>query len=117
MASLHARYPEDVEAAVFYALALNEAEEPSDKTFAKQLKAAELLERLEPKYPNHRGIPHYIIHSYDYPELGAAPGRRPPRWRSRARHLPKRKPSLGSAGRLAPHGPAMFTASPRPLNS
>ena len=35
MASLHARYPEDVEAAVFYALALNEAAEPSDKTFAK----------------------------------------------------------------------------------
>jgi hypothetical protein len=69
MASLHARYPEDVEAAIFYALALNEAAEPSDKTFAKQLKAAELLERLEPKYPNHPGIPHYIIHSYDYPEL------------------------------------------------
>ena len=69
MASLHARYPEDVEAAVFYALALNEAADPSDKTFTKQLKAAELLEKLEPKHPNHPGIPHYIIHSYDYPEL------------------------------------------------
>jgi predicted Zn-dependent protease len=69
MARLSARYPDDAEAAIFYALALNEAADPADKTYAKQLKAAEILEKLEPKYPNHPGIPHYIIHSYDYPEL------------------------------------------------
>src|SRR3954471_4135479 len=69
MAQLSARYPDDVEAAIFYALALNEAADPVDKTYAKQLKAAEILEKLEPRYPNHPGIPHYIIHSYDYPEL------------------------------------------------
>src|SRR3954447_12938807 len=69
MAQLSARYPDDAEAAIFYALALNEAADPADKTYAKQLKAAEILEKLEPKYPNHPGIPHYIIHSYDYPEL------------------------------------------------
>ena len=69
MARLWARYPDDAEAAIFYALALNEAADPADKTYAKQLKAADILERLEPKYPNHPGIPHYIIHSYDYPEL------------------------------------------------
>src|SRR3954452_8632489 len=69
MARLSARYPGDAEAAIFYALALNEAAEPADRTYARQLKAADILEKLEPKYPNHPGIPHYIIHSYDYPEL------------------------------------------------
>ena len=69
MAQLWARYPADAEAAIFYALALNEAADPADKTYAKQLKAADILEKLESKYPNHPGIPHYIIHSYDYPEL------------------------------------------------
>jgi hypothetical protein len=69
MARLWARYPDDAEAAIFYALALNEAADPTDKTYARQLKAADILEKLELKYPNHPGIPHYIIHSYDYPEL------------------------------------------------
>ena len=69
MAQLSARYPGDAEAAIFYALALNEAADPADKTYARQLKAADILEKLESKYPNHPGIPHYIIHSYDYPEL------------------------------------------------
>ena len=69
MARLSARYPADAEAAIFYALALNEAADPADKTYARQLKAADILEKLEPNYPNHPGIPHYIIHSYDYPEL------------------------------------------------
>ena len=69
MARLWARYRDDAEAAIFYALALNEAADPADKTYVKQLKAADILEKLEAKYPDHPGIPHYIIHSYDYPEL------------------------------------------------
>jgi tetratricopeptide (TPR) repeat protein len=69
MARLSARYPSDAEAAIFHALALNEAADPADKSYARQLKAADILEKLQPKYPNHPGIPHYIIHSYDYPEL------------------------------------------------
>ena len=69
MARLVARHPDDAEAAIFYALALNEAADPGDKTYAKQLKAADILEKLESRFPNHPGIPHYIIHSYDYPEL------------------------------------------------
>src|SRR6478752_10116556 len=69
MARLSARYPGDAEAAIFYALALNEAADPADKTYARQLKAADILEKLESKHPNHPGIAHYIIHSYDYPEL------------------------------------------------
>jgi hypothetical protein len=76
MARLSARYPDDAEAVIFYALALNEAADPADKTYAKQLKAADMLEQLESKYPNHPGIPHYIIHSYDYPELAAPGGNR-----------------------------------------
>jgi tetratricopeptide (TPR) repeat protein len=69
MARLVARNPDDAEAAIFYALALNEAADPGDKIYAKQLKAADILEKLESQFPNHPGIPHYIIHSYDYPEL------------------------------------------------
>ena len=69
MARLSARYPDDAEAAIFYALALNEAADPADKAYPKPLKAADILEKLQLKHPNHPGIPHYIIHSYDYPEL------------------------------------------------
>jgi tetratricopeptide (TPR) repeat protein len=51
---------------VFYALALNEAVDLSDKTYARQLKAAAILQRVAAKQPNHPGVPHYIIHSYDF---------------------------------------------------
>jgi hypothetical protein len=66
MASLAERYPDDTEAAVFYALALNEAVDLNDKTYAKQFKAAAILQAIEAKQPNHPGIYHYIIHSYDF---------------------------------------------------
>ena len=69
MERLHRTYPDDVEASVFYALAVNEAIDLSDLTYSKQLKAAALLEGLQPNNPKHPGIPHYIIHSYDYPQL------------------------------------------------
>ena len=42
---------------------------PTDKTYANQLKAGEILEKLHPRLPNHPGISHYIIHSYDVPAL------------------------------------------------
>ena len=66
MARLTERYPDDTEAAIFYALALNEAVDLSDKTYAKQFKAAAILQTIEPRQPNHPGIAHYIIHSYDF---------------------------------------------------
>jgi hypothetical protein len=66
MARLTTNYPDDSEAAIFYALALNEAVDLSDKTYAKQFKAASVLQSIEAKLPNHPGIPHYIIHSYDF---------------------------------------------------
>lgn len=69
MAGVAAKYPADDEAQILYALALNITALPSDKTFAKQKKAAAILEPLFRKYPNHPGVAHYLIHTYDYAEL------------------------------------------------
>jgi tetratricopeptide (TPR) repeat protein len=66
---LAGRYPDDVEAQIFYALVLNVTALPTDKTFANQLKAADILELLFKKYPDHPGVAHYLIHTYDYAEL------------------------------------------------
>jgi tetratricopeptide (TPR) repeat protein len=65
MERLYARYPEDREAAIFYALALNATAPPTDKTYANQLKAGAILEKVLTEQPNHPGVAHYIIHSYD----------------------------------------------------
>lgn len=69
MENLNIEYPNDKEAAIFYALALNAAADPADKTFTKQKKAGSILNTLYPREPNHPGIVHYIIHTYDSPEL------------------------------------------------
>ena len=71
MDTVHAAYPDDVEASIFYALALAAAADPADKTYAKQLKAGSILEALFAQYPNHPGLAHYIIHAYDVPPLAA----------------------------------------------
>ena len=69
MAALTAAHPEDTEAAIFYALAVAGAADPADKTYAKQLKAGAILDKLFTQYPNHPGLAHYIIHAYDVPPL------------------------------------------------
>src|SRR5262245_61242868 len=69
MEQLMQKYPDDPEAAIFYALALNETALPSDKTYAKLLKAGTILEKVAETLPNHPGVLHYLIHSYDYPPL------------------------------------------------
>ena len=69
MATLAAKYPDDEEAQILYALALNITVETMDKSFANQHKAAAILEPLVRKYPNHPGAVHYLIHTYDYAEL------------------------------------------------
>ncbi|MDB4921410.1 tetratricopeptide repeat protein [Mucilaginibacter sp.] len=61
--------PNDKEAAIFYALALDAAADPADRSFSNQKKAGAILTALYPGEPNHPGIVHYIIHTYDYPEL------------------------------------------------
>ncbi|HEX6845914.1 MAG TPA: hypothetical protein VF144_02995, partial [Chitinophagaceae bacterium] len=69
MADVYRQYPDDKEAPVFYALALNAAVDPSDKTYSRQRKAFELLEPIFQQQPLHPGIAHYIIHNMDYPGL------------------------------------------------
>jgi hypothetical protein len=71
MEKIYIEYPNDKEAAIFYALALDGAADPTDKSFTKQKKAGAILTALYPNQPYHPGIIHYIIHSYDYPELAA----------------------------------------------
>lgn len=69
MEQLHNTYPQDKEAAIFYALALNASAKPTDKTYANQKKAGDILNALYVEEPNHPGIIHYIIHTYDYPAI------------------------------------------------
>ena len=69
MRNLAAENRRDVEAQVFYALALLANASPADKTHARQKEAAELLEPLDRACPDHPGIPHYLIHAYDNAEL------------------------------------------------
>jgi tetratricopeptide (TPR) repeat protein len=69
MGQLAAHNPDDVECQVFYALALIGTASPSDKTHANEKKAADLLEPLFQKHPQHPGIPHYLIHACDNSEM------------------------------------------------
>jgi hypothetical protein len=71
MEQIATRYPADREAAVFHALALNITLDPNDKTYANQLKAAGILEKVFAEQPNHPGVAHYLIHSYDFPPIAA----------------------------------------------
>ena len=79
MERLAAKYPGDDEAQIFHALAINEAVDLADKTYARQLKAGEILTRVAARLPDHPGVTHYIIHTYDYAPIadrGLAAARR-----------------------------------------
>jgi tetratricopeptide (TPR) repeat protein len=69
MGEVAAKYPEDHEAQIFYALAVAASEDPADKTYAGRLKAGAILEKLFEEEPTHPGLAHYIIHTYDVPAL------------------------------------------------
>ena len=69
METLYINFPQDKEAAIFYALALDAAADPADKSYINQRKAGTILNAIYPGEPNHPGIVHYIIHTYDYPGL------------------------------------------------
>ena len=71
MERLSKKYPDDEEAAIFYALALLEAVDHRDKTYARQLKAGAIMEPIERAQPNHPGLAHYIVHAYDFEPLAA----------------------------------------------
>jgi hypothetical protein len=69
MQRLASKYPADHEAQIFYALAIAISEDPADKTYVGRLKAGAILENLFREEPNHPGLAHYIIHTYDVPPL------------------------------------------------
>ncbi|HEX4427265.1 MAG TPA: hypothetical protein VH079_17830 [Terriglobales bacterium] len=96
MGELAAQNPKDVEAQVFYALALLANMSPVDKTHAKQKQAADLLEPLYQAYPQHPGIAHYLIHAYDNAELA-------PRGLTAARAYSKIAPSSPHALHMPSH--------------
>lgn len=69
MAALADAYPKDREAQIFHALSLLGIASPKDKTYAQQKAAAAILNRVLPEEPEHPGVAHYLIHSFDYPDL------------------------------------------------
>jgi tetratricopeptide (TPR) repeat protein len=69
MEALAQKYPTDDEAQISYAIALNVAASPADKTYANQLKGAAILEPIFKRQPRHPGVAHYLIHLYDYPPI------------------------------------------------
>jgi tetratricopeptide (TPR) repeat protein len=72
MAGVAAANKDDVEAQVFYALALLADASPFDKSHSKQKQAAALLQPLFRTYPQHPGVPHYLIHADDNAEMAAS---------------------------------------------
>jgi Tfp pilus assembly protein PilF len=69
MEQLAQRYPDDDEAQIYYALALNVAASPADKTLSNQIKGTQILEPIFKRQPRHPGVAHYLIHLYDYPAI------------------------------------------------
>src|SRR5262245_21232891 len=67
--ALAAKYPDDDEAQIFYALYLSGTQTASDQTYSAYLKAAGILEKQFAKHPDHPGVAHYLIHSYDAPPI------------------------------------------------
>jgi len=96
MERLAAAQPRDPEARIFYALALDQDALPTDKTYANQLKAAGILEREFVRQPDHPGIAHYLIHSYDAPALA-------PRALAAARHYAQLAPDAPHALHMPSH--------------
>ncbi len=66
-----AKYPDDDEAQIAYAITLNTSADLNDKTYAQQTKGAAILEPISQRLPRHPGVTHYLIHLYDYAETAA----------------------------------------------
>src|SRR5215472_582108 len=71
MRQLRNKYPDDFEVQTLYAFAMLSTgyATPNDTSLSKQLEAAGILEKLWKQNPNHPGVVHYLIHSYDYPQF------------------------------------------------
>ena len=90
------RQPADTEAMIFHAISLTASASPTDKTYVNQRTAGSILEPLWAKQPNHPGIAHYIIHSYDYPPLAG-------KAREAARRYARIAPSAAHALHMPSH--------------
>lgn len=96
MEQLTAKYPDDTEAAVFYALALLGTASPTDQNYTNQKIAGPILERIFEQQPDHPGIAHYIIHSYDNPVMA-------PRALAAARHYSRIAPLVPHVQHMPSH--------------
>ena len=96
MEDLAQRYPDDDEAQLFYAITLNVAASPNDKTNANQLKGAAILEPIFKRQPQHPGVAHYLIHLYDNPVLAE-------KGLDAARHYAKIAPAAPHAQHMPSH--------------
>ena len=96
MAKVAQDFPGDDEVAVFYALSLIATAQPSDRSHARQKHAADILEPIWVRQPDHPGVPHYLIHAYDNAELA-------PRGLKAARAYAKIAPSAPHALHMPSH--------------
>src|SRR5438094_91023 len=121
MEALAQKYPSDLEASIYYALALNTTLNPSDKTYANQLKAAGILEKVFAVQPEHPGVAPHLIHAHDFPptaQTGQPPARphgaiRFPRRACRGRSAPRPSRSTLSRAGSAPPAAATWRARKR----
>src|SRR6266566_454902 len=67
--ALAKQYPDDDETQIFSAIYLVSTQPPADKTFARAMQGAAILEAQFPKHRDHPGVAHYLIHAYDYPPI------------------------------------------------
>jgi hypothetical protein len=96
MEAVARRYPDDTEASILHALVLSATFDPADKQYTNQLRAARQLEPMFIKQPDHPGVAHYLIHSYDYPPLA-------PQGLEAARRYAKIAPSAAHAQHMPSH--------------
>ncbi|HEV2703653.1 MAG TPA: hypothetical protein VGV09_18655 [Steroidobacteraceae bacterium] len=96
MAQVAATYPKDIEAQVFYALALLNSDRPDDVALANPRKAVAILQPLFRQFPDHPGIAHYIIHATDNPKMAQA-------GLEAARHYSKIAPAVPHALHMPGH--------------
>jgi hypothetical protein len=96
MQDVVARYPEDTEATIIYALVLSANFDPTDKQYTNQLRATQILEPIFQKQPDHPGVAHYLIHSFDYPPIA-------PRGLDAARRYAKIAPAAAHAHHMPSH--------------
>jgi hypothetical protein len=96
MADLVTRHPADTEARIFHAIALVATAAPTDKSYEKQRRAGAILERLWNAQPDHPGLAHYIIHTYDVPALA-------PQAATAARRYAEIAPTVAHAQHMPSH--------------